>query len=89
MIAIGFLFLALIIGFSIVCNPNYHFRLGFFKGRNLILLRYVFYLKLCNLPLKFKIFFFKLKHVIFEFWIRCLEFRREVRRAFHCWALDY
>ncbi len=75
MIAIGFLLLGFIIDFSKAYDPNYLFRVGFLKGSNLILLRYVFHLKLCDLPLKFQILFFKLKDIVLKFWVRCLEFR--------------
>jgi hypothetical protein len=89
MIAVGFLFLGSIIGLNVAFWSNYQFGLRFLKGSNLILLRYDFHLKLCNSLLKFQIFFFKFKQIIFEFWIGYLEFRREVRWAFHCWLLRY
>jgi hypothetical protein len=88
MLKVSSLFFVCIIPFSKVSNLDYNFRLRLFKRNNLVLLRYILYLKFCNLLLKFQIFRFQFKHIIFEFWIRYLEFRREIRWAFHWWFFN-
>ena len=87
MMAVGFLFLGSIIRFRVVYWSNYQFGFCFLEGSNLILLRQYFHLKICNSLLKFQIFFFKFKQIMSVFWIGYLEFRREVRWAFHYWLL--
>ncbi len=59
------------------------------KGGDFMLLRYIFHLKFSNAFLKFAIFFFQLKQVILDLYIRILEFRRDALWALHRWFLRY
>lgn len=84
MIAIGFLFLVFIIGFSIVCNLNYHFWRCLFKSRDLILIRYILHLKFSNLFMQLQILFLQFNNIKLKFWIAYLKLRSKA-----LWAFQY